>query len=494
MHAAAGAQKSRSREIKRSPSGAGAECGVLDAVAQCEACPDLLAPQLLGVLQPEHGSTDAPTNLESVKMWFALDTVADSVMVEQLQAGYGELQLWKAADNTLAAGLSVASADLIIENSNTRIAVTAKLDVQLAPKTEYYVTMPSSALSDQPGEDQPNYFVGFSLPDGSGLPWGFTTGGARSLLEVDTATKKAGRKSCKWIGPSAGDDNWCNNNCNHVPAFCPATSCNCNVQPPPPPPPRPPILSNSNPRHLAQNIAQTINQIVVFFNQKVTMVAGKAITLRTIGPAYRAGKWKEEPRTIVKLLTGSTQVELQAPGALVMQIPKNELPLSENTRFCVELTDSVVKSDAQKLPWTGKSSMDLYGKSVGCKGLTFSTGLHAPFVTRTIPVHHDHKVDIKAQYLDLWMDHAVQLDRCTPRHSSTEKYSNLLQVSAGRKSCKWIGASAGNDNWCNSNCNHVPAFCPSGFCKCGAAPVHQHAFISLMRVPHLAFTQTVAIA
>merc|ERR1711865_93726 len=42
----------------------------------------------------------------------------------------------------------------------------------------------------------------------------------------------APKKSCKWIGASAGDDNWCNNNCNHVPAFCPPTSCNCNVKPP----------------------------------------------------------------------------------------------------------------------------------------------------------------------------------------------------------------------------------------------------------------------
>merc|ERR1712166_339166 len=52
------------------------------------------------------------------------------------------------------------------------------------------------------------------------------------LPSSDLGELGAGPKKCKWIGASAGDDNWCNNNCNHVPAFCPPTSCNCNVQPP----------------------------------------------------------------------------------------------------------------------------------------------------------------------------------------------------------------------------------------------------------------------
>ena len=32
--------------------------------------------------------------------------------------------------------------------------------------------------------------------------------------------------------------------------------------------------------------------------------------------------------------------------------------------------------------------------------------------------------------------------------------------------CKWIGESAGTDEWCNWNCNHVPPYCPPDFCEC----------------------------
>jgi len=40
---------------------------------------------------------------------------------------------------------------------------------------------------------------------------------------------EANKKKCKGVPPraNAGQDKWCNNNCNHVPAFCPVSHCNC---------------------------------------------------------------------------------------------------------------------------------------------------------------------------------------------------------------------------------------------------------------------------
>merc|ERR1711971_219410 len=32
--------------------------------------------------------------------------------------------------------------------------------------------------------------------------------------------------------------------------------------------------------------------------------------------------------------------------------------------------------------------------------------------------------------------------------------------------CRWVGASAGNDEWCINNCSHVPPYCPPSHCDC----------------------------
>ena len=37
------------------------------------------------------------------------------------------------------------------------------------------------------------------------------------------------------------------------------------------------------------------------------------------------------------------------------------------------------------------------------------------------------------------------------------------------KVCRWVGASAGSDAWCNSNCNHNPPHCPADACACTQA-------------------------
>eukprot|EP00964_Phaeocystis_antarctica_P132664 scaffold96792_cov69-Phaeocystis_antarctica.AAC.1 len=39
-------------------------------------------------------------------------------------------------------------------------------------------------------------------------------------------------------------------------------------------------------------------------------------------------------------------------------------------------------------------------------------------------------------------------------------------TSCASGSYSWIGASAGTDAWCNSNCNYTPSWCPATTCKC----------------------------
>ena len=55
----------------------------------------------------------------------------------------------------------------------------------------------------------------------------FDSVAATLLGERGAQQEKLGTLSCTWIGASAGDDAWCNANCNHVPANCPAASCSC---------------------------------------------------------------------------------------------------------------------------------------------------------------------------------------------------------------------------------------------------------------------------
>jgi hypothetical protein len=45
----------------------------------------------------------------------------------------------------------------------------------------------------------------------------------------------SGGGACHAISPAATDD-WCNQNCNHVPPNCPASLCSCGPPGPPPPP------------------------------------------------------------------------------------------------------------------------------------------------------------------------------------------------------------------------------------------------------------------
>jgi len=99
----------------------------------------------------------------------------------------------------------------------------------------------------------------------------------------------ASRKNCKWIGASAGNDNWCNNNCNHVTPYCPPTHCSCNsvAKPPPPPAPaparpnskyswnfgtvnnEPPIIIRTAPVHRETGVSTALESLVMKWNEQV---------------------------------------------------------------------------------------------------------------------------------------------------------------------------------------------------------------------------------
>lgn len=173
--------------------------------------------------------------------------------------------------------------------------------------------------------------------------------------------------SCRWIGASAGNDAWCDSNCNHVPAFCPATSCDCSaafVHPPGP----------ISPYHT--NIESIVNN--GYFLNHPPQVQEEIMDQRT-----KAQKQQKKDNKVANL---KDSADKRAGKIAAGKADKGEK----------------VKADRVKVQ-------------------------NPPIVVTPPPIVNEGPT--------------------------------LLN-------CHWIGASAGTDEWCNQNCNHVPSYCPSTSCQC----------------------------
>ena len=171
------------------------------------------------------------------------------------------------------------------------------------------------------------------------------------LLALMCATAVSASQKYKWIGASAGNDAWCNSNCNHVPPYCPVSNC-----------------------------------------QKIS-----------------SGTPTPPPTSGLAACAPCTSYAFMQEG---------------NTKFC----------------------QDSNGK---CWSSSDCTGVGSLCTTQGGTPKCDSSAAAKAA-------------------SSSNKPVNGMRCtcgSVGSTSYEWIGASAGDDTWCNSNCNHNPPNCPASSCK-----------------------------
>ena len=172
----------------------------------------------------------------------------------------------------------------------------------------------------------------------------------------------------------------------------------------------PPILNSSNPHHLQEKVSVSTQELQVQFSEPIKQgTAGKKVSVRTMGPVNQNVPWKEGVRTVFTNLAGSGGLEFGGPPhqtTLTIQIPVDETPLAQNTRYCLELQDDIAEDFAGN-SWLGKSSIVGYGEG-GCSGIQFLTFHTAPYVTRTDPAHQRLDVNPFITFLDFWLDHSVK--------------------------------------------------------------------------------------
>ena len=204
---------------------------------------------------------------------------------------------------------------------------------------------------------------------------------------------KAGCASKKytWIGASAGTDEWCNENCNHNPSFCPAEDCGCTATD--------------------------------------TCSMDTSVCQCPYGPAHQFCVSDAEcPNEGSYCMNGDGKV-----GPFVCHVPNKQLSMTVQIH---NVSSSDFHHDQQQVfrqaVWSGIKNYIRSTDNIAYNSDDDSDGEHT---------HHRRSL------------------LSTVEDEQANRRANKL-------SCTWIGASAGSDSWCNSNCNNNPSFCPASSCKC----------------------------
>jgi len=205
--------------------------------------------------------------------------------------------------------------------------------------------------------------------------------GVGSLCKVDTSCST---KKYNWIGASAGSDDWCNQNCNHNPSYCPVESCAC--------------TTTTDSCSTDTSVCQC-----------------------PYGPAHQYCVTNADcPSEGSYCMNGTGKVP-----PFVCHVPNKQLQMTVQLH---NVSSSVF----------GPEHQHVFSQAVwsGIKNYIRTT-------------------------------HSIALNKSddeTHRRSASQ-----TRRKSGTKTCKWIGASAGSDDWCNQNCNHNPPYCPSSSCSCTAS-------------------------